>query len=139
MPATFIGDLKNQAFLAAAIKPQAATATVTGSGVDCQTSDGPVNILLQTGAATGTTGATLDVKIQESDDNSTFTDAIAFSQLSGTGIANVNSFYGKYLRSKRYIRAVATIAGGSSPSIPLSVTVLGSLKIAGSGNGALAS
>jgi len=137
MPATFIADLKNQAFLGAAIKPQAATATVTGSGIDCQTTDGPVNILLQTGTTSGTTGATLDVKIQESDDNSTFTDAIAFSQLSGSAIANVNTFYGKYLRSKRYIRAVATITG--TPSIPLAVTVIASLKIAGSGNGALVS
>ncbi len=137
MPATFIADLKNQAFLGAAIKPQTATATLTGSGIDCQTTDGPVNILLQTGAATSTTGATLDVKIQESDDNTTFTDAIAFSQLSGSAIANVNTFYGKYLRSKRYIRAVATITG--TPSIPLAVTVIASLKIAGSGNGALVS
>lgn len=139
MPATFIADLKNQAFLGATIKPQAVSTSATGTGIDLQTTDGPVNILLTTGAATNPTGATLSVKIEESDDNTTFTETASFTALTGSSIANVASFYGKYLRNKRYLRAVATVSGGSSPSVLVSVTVIASLKIAGSGNGSLAS
>ena len=137
MPATFIGDLKLQAIGAASIAPVTAPAgTVTGTSVDLQLSDGPVNILLITGTSAGGTSPTLAVKVQESSDNSTWVDVASFATLSGAGLDSQFQFLGKYLRSTRYVRAHATVTGSPS-ALPLSVIVLASKKIAGDGNGAL--
>lgn len=56
------------------------------------------------------TGGTVDIKIQESDDNITFTDWTdgAFTQITG---ANDNAVYTKaYTGTKQYIRVVSTVA-----------------------------
>jgi hypothetical protein len=65
---------------------------------------------LDVGNVTGTS-PTLDVKIQESDDGTTFTDisGAAFAQMSATGNQTL-----VFKTGKRYVRAVATL-GGSSP------------------------
>lgn len=139
MPATFIADLKNQGMGAASIAPVTAPASsVTGAGVDLQLSDGPVNVLLVTGTASGGTAPTLAVKVQESDDNSNFVDLASYSTLSGTDLNGQFQFLGKLLRNKRYVRAVATVTGSPS-ALPLSVVIIASKKIAGDGNGALVS
>jgi hypothetical protein len=143
MPATFIGDLKLQAFGDASIAPVTSPAsTVTGSSIDMQLSDGSVNAIVIVGAGTTASSATLAVKIQESTDNSTWTDLKILSTLTstsatGTGITGL-THSGKILRAGRYLRAVATV-GGSPATLPLSVLILGSKKIAGDGNGALVS
>ena len=65
-------------------------------------------------AVTGTisgTAPTLDVKIQESDDNSDWTDVKSFTQVTTTAFVQ----YIRALPSKKYIRAVADV-GGTSPS-----------------------
>lgn len=139
MPATFIADLKNQGMGAASIAPVTAPASsVTGTGVDLQLSDGPVNVLLVTGTASGGTAPTLAVKVQESDDNSNFVDLKSYDTLSGTDLNGQFQFLGKLLRNKRYVRAVATVTGSPS-ALPLSVVIIASKKIAGDGNGALVS
>ena len=139
MPATFIADLKNQGMGAASIAPVTAPASsVTGTGVDLQLSDGPVNVLLVTGTASGGTAPTLDVKVQESDDNSNFVDLKSYDTLSGTDLNGQFQFLGKLLRNKRYVRAVATVTGSPS-ALPLSVVIIASKKIAGDGHGALVS
>lgn len=141
MPATFIGDLKLQAIGDASIAPVTSPAsTVTGSSVDMQLSDGTVNAIVVVGAGTTASSATLAVKIQESVDNSTWTDLKTLSTLTstsatGTGITGL-TYSGKILRAGRYLRAVATV-GGSPATLPLSVIILGSKKIAGDGNGNL--
>lgn len=139
MPATFIADLKNQGMGAASIAPVTAPASsVTGTGVDLQLSDGPVNVLLVTGTASGGTAPTLAVKVQESDDNSNFVDLKSYDTLSGTDLNGQFQFLGKLLRNKRYVRAVATVTGSPS-ALPLSVVIIASKKVAGDGNGALVS
>lgn len=139
MPATFIADLKNQGMGAASIAPVTAPASsVTGSSVDLQLSDGPVNVLLITGTLSGGTSPTLAVSVQESDDNSTWTTVKSFDTISGSDLSGQFQFLGKYLRSARYVRATAAVTG-SPTALPLSVIILASKKIAGSGNGALAS
>ena len=139
MPATFIGDLKLQAIGSASIAPVTApAATVTGTTVDLQLSDGSINILLITGTSAGGTSPTLAVKVQESSDNSTWVDVASFATLSGAGLDNQFQFLGKYLRNNRYVRAHATVTGSPS-ALPLSVVILASKKIAGDSNGALVS
>ena len=141
MPATFIGDLKLQAIGEASIAPVTSpAATVTGVAVDMQLSEGSINAMIVVGAATGASTATLAVKIQESVDNSTWTDlktldTLTSTSATGAGIVGL-TFGGKLLRNARYVRAVATVTG-TPTTLPLSVVILGSKKIAGSGNGNL--
>ncbi len=93
------------------VAPQSIGGAVNGTGVDLQGCEAAL-VILDNGAAT--TPAT--VKIQESADNSTFTD-VADSDLIGTtgnpsGVAQTASTVVKvsYVGTQRYIR-VATTAG----------------------------
>lgn len=74
--------------------------------------------MLSSAAGTGTT-PTLDLKLQQSDDNSTFTDVPIAQNVDGTAFAQVTtvaSFQERtYKPQSRYVRAVATI-GGTTPS-----------------------
>lgn len=68
-------------------------------------------VLLEAG--TNGTGGTVDVKLQDSDDNVTFSDVAsgAFTQVT---TANDNATYEKaYTGGKRYLRVVATVAGAA--------------------------
>lgn len=93
------------------VAPQSIGGAVSGTGIDLAGAEAAL-IILNSGAAT--TPAT--VKVQESDDNSTFTD-VADSDLIGTtgnpaGVAQTASAVAKvsYVGTKRFIR-VATTAG----------------------------
>jgi hypothetical protein len=114
------------------LKPQTATSTATGTAVDMQLADGPVNALLTVGTVSGTT-PTCDVKLQESDDGSTnWTDitGAAFTQVKASDARQ----WVQALRSKRYVRALATIAG-TMPSFALAVELVGQAKVVGTGGG----
>jgi hypothetical protein len=67
------------------------------------------------------TTPTLDVKIQESDDNTTFTDIVGATFVQVTASNNLQAIV--FLRSKRYCRAVATIAG-TTPSFTCSSWIM---------------
>jgi hypothetical protein len=93
------------------VAPQSIGGAVNGTGIDLAGAESAL-IVLQNGAATA--GAT--VKVQESTDNSTFTD-VADTDLIGltgntSGVAQTASTVVKvsYVGTKRYIR-VATTAG----------------------------
>lgn len=106
------------------------TATANGTGLDMTTTvsgqhkpfitEREYKAIVSVGAVSGTT-PTLDLKIQESDDNSTFTDitGATFTQLTAVGREEI-----QFKSIKRYIRAVATI-GGTSPSFTFAVILLG--------------
>lgn len=99
----------------------ARTANATSTGVDMWASNrarGAV-VMLSIGAATGTT-PTLDVKMQHSDNNSTFTDisGAAFAQKTAAGFAELD-----IKNTKRYIRAIGTV-GGTTPNFTYSVTAV---------------
>lgn len=100
--------------------PVARTATANLTGVDFVNSgEVAMKAILNVGTTSGTT-PTLDVKIQESADNSTYTDVVggAFTQVTAAAAPQLLSF----TRTKRYLRAVYTIAG-TTPSFVASVTV----------------
>lgn len=101
----------------------ARTASANGTGVDLQGYVNPggrqMKAYLNVGAASGTT-PTLDVKIQESDDDSTYTDisGATFTQATAAITEEIH-----FRTSKRYVRAVATI-GGTTPSFTFCVVLL---------------
>lgn len=110
------------------LAPASRTATANGTGVDLQsythTQGHEYAANLQVGAVTGTT-PTLDVKVQESDDNSSFSDisGATFAQKTAAGEETI------YFRSvKRYVRLVATI-GGTSPVFPSCATLLATKRL----------
>ena len=70
---TKIQDLASQIILGVGAAPQTATATVNGTGGDMQDGDGRCFAIQHVGAVSGTS-PTLAGKIQESTDNSTWTD-----------------------------------------------------------------
>ncbi len=105
------------------------TATLTGTGIDVLEYEGVALVLLNASAGTGTS-PTLDVKLQHSDDDSTYEDVTsgAFSQVTdaaetaGVKVMKVNAS-----DLKRYLRVVGTIAG-TSPSFEFGVEFVGITK-----------
>lgn len=124
-------DLVNGAAGGAGFAPQAVTATGAGSAVDLANGVNSTNAILEVGAVSGTT-PTLDVKLQESDDNSTWSDIAggAFTQVTAATQRQVI----RVLRSKRYCRGYATV-GGTTPSFTLSLEILAQKKYTGAGGG----
>lgn len=91
----------------------ARTESANGTSVDLQGYVNPgrrqMKAYLDTGAVSGTT-PTQDVKIQESADDSTFTDVsgATFAQQTTTGSEAIH-----FRTNKRYVRAVTAITGGT--------------------------
>lgn len=106
------------------LRPQTATSTATGSAVDTLGYGDDAAIILDLGAASGTS-ATLDVTIQTSADGSTgWTTRTTFTQLTDTSDNKIAC--GKLVldaASRRYVRAVGTIAG-TTPSFTFGVSML---------------
>jgi hypothetical protein len=107
--------------------PAARVATANGSGLDLMATSGvgqhEYRCRVNVGTVTGTT-PTMVVKIQESTDNSTFTDISGATTASLTA-AGVTDFY--FRTSNRYIRAVITL-GGTSPSFTCAIDLLAFLQ-----------
>lgn len=107
------------------IPSEAIAASANGAGVDIKDYVGTLQILLDAGAATAGTLPTLDVKIQDSPDNTNFTDIAgkAFTQV--TTVASRQQLVLDTNAVGRYIRAVSTVGGTASPSFPISVQGVG--------------
>lgn len=101
---------------------QSAAASFNGTGVDLLAYEGPIVIVQNGGAGTGT----LDGKIQDSADNVTFADiaGATFAQ-KGTGAATA-SLVIQSKQVRRYIRYVGTVVTG--PQL-VAVTATGFKKI----------
>lgn len=105
------------------VRPQTATSTVTGSGVDTMGYGDDALVIVDLGAASGTS-ATNDIVIQTSPDNSTWTTRTTFATLTDTSDNKIAA--GKLVldaASRRYVRAVGTIAG-TTPSFTFGVSML---------------
>jgi len=84
------------------------TGTSTGSGVDVLGYDTVANLTAGAVAA----GATLTAHLEESDDDSTYTD-VSGSTFTEVSTGNQNTVVEKsYTGSKQYVRAIGTVAGG---------------------------
>lgn len=112
-----IRDTATEAFPAATLAPAVRTANtaVNGTGVDLQGYEAAY-ALVHFGAYTD---GTHTPKLQESDDNSSFTDVAAadqvgsFTAAAAVGAANTTQKVA-YRGNKRYIRIVMTTAGATS-------------------------
>ena len=104
----------------------ARTATANGTGVDLQQYSGDVAVVLDSAAGTGTS-PTLDVKLQDSADNSTFADITGATFTQVINAASQQKIVVNKDAARRYVRAVATI-GGTSPSFTFSVNAVGVKK-----------
>ncbi len=121
-------NLGSKSYLGTLLACDSRTASANGTGFDLEGSNGAEGeaiIILSSDAASAGTDPTLDVKLQESSDNSTFTDisGATFTQVTDAAQAlekitiNTNDV-------KRYLRAVGTIGGTSSPAFTYSVALV---------------
>jgi len=118
-------DLYNNLSVAQSLAPAARTADENGAGVDLQGFHGAM-VVVHTGAITD---GTHTIEVQESDDDSTYT-AVADADLQGSepaiGVADDNKIYKiGYMGTKRYIRAVVTVAGATTGGVYDAVVVRG--------------
>ncbi len=105
------------------------TATLTGTGIDVLEYEGVALVLLNASAGTGTS-PTLDVKLQHSDDDSTYEDVTSgtFSQVTDAAeTAGVKVMKLNVSDLKRYLRVIGTIAG-TTPSFDFGVEFVGITK-----------
>lgn len=137
MSATFLGDLKNQTVVGTSLVSAAArNASANGTGVDCLLHDGPLHIFYTCGAVTGSPTSVV-LTVEESDASGSGYAAITNQSTDGTvdiTAGSVAGFLTLKHRSKRYVRVVATLTGGSSPTYLATAHVVGQKKILG-GNG----
>lgn len=120
-------DMHNNIGFSQSVAPQAVTAAINGSGVDRANFDS-VEFEINLGTFGGTT-PTATIKLQESDDNSTFTDIVAADILGGAlptiDTTNDVAVHKRgYIGNKRYVRGIVSAVSGTTPSLPMSITVI---------------
>lgn len=86
----------------------AATANATSAGIDTTGYEGVMALIIQTGAVTGS----IDWKVQDSADNSSFADVsgLTVAQITAANKVNILNFVPGQVR--RYIKLVGTIVTG---------------------------
>lgn len=105
------------------------TSTLTGTGIDVLDYEGVALVVLNASAGTGT-DPTLDVKLQHSDDDSTYVDVTDGTFTQVTDVAGSTGVQVKKINVsdlKRYVRAIGTIAG-TTPSFDFAVEFVGIKK-----------
>ncbi len=109
--------------------PVAASATSTGVLVHTGCMEGRIIAVLNAGAATAGTTPTLDAKVVQSDDGSTWSDVAgaAFPQVTDAA-AVVSAIPLKIGELKAYLAVEFTLGGTNSPSFPVAVTLIGIKK-----------
>ncbi len=118
-------DIKQTTDVQNSLTPAARTATANGTGVDL-TGFASAEIAFVVGTITD---GTHTPSVQESDDNSTYTN-VAAADLIGTLAAlatGVNQRVG-YRGIKRYVRAVSTVAGATTGGVYAAVVVRGDAR-----------
>lgn len=119
-------DLVNNINDVTSLAPAARTATANGTSVDLQGYNS-AEVLFVVGAITD---GTHTPKVQESDDNSAFTDVAAADQ-DGTLAAlaaSTNQAVG-YKGNKRYLRAVSTVSGATTGGVYAAVVIRGNPNV----------
>lgn len=113
--------IKDTLVFATSVAPLLRTTTISGTGVDLANAGGNA-VFFQVGALTD---GTHTPKLQESSDNSTYTDVAAADQVGTLAAlaANTNQKV-SYIGSKRYIRAVITVTGSPATGCNCGVVVV---------------
>lgn len=105
----------NRAQTAVLAPPASRTATLTGTGLDVEKYEGVGMVVLHSTAATAGTTPTLNVKVQESADNSVWADipGATFAEVTDAA-ASLQDINIDLSAAKKYIRVIGTIAGASA-------------------------
>ena len=104
------------------------TANNNGTGVDMQAFAKEVKFILAVSAPVAGTDPTMDCKIQDSADNSSFADVsgLAFTQV--TSSAALEALGANKDELRRYVRLVSTIGGTDNPQYYVNCQVVGVAK-----------
>lgn len=96
----------------------ALTATGNSSGLDVQkTPAGGVWVEIVVSAVSGTS-PTVDFKVQESNDDSTYNDVVTFAQITATGR------HARLVQSKKRYLRLARAIGGTTPSFTVTAGIV---------------
>jgi hypothetical protein len=115
-------DMHRELSPATSLAPATRTSSTNGTGIDLQFSEAAEAEFI-----VGTiTDGTHTPKIQESDDNSTYTDVAGGDQIGTlTALASNTIQRVAYIGRKRYIRAVVTVSGATSGGVYAAVVQRG--------------
>jgi hypothetical protein len=116
---TKLHDVADQALLGASVYPATVNDTNTGSSIDMIDADGSCFAVQVIGTVSGTSPS-LAGKIQESSDNSTWTDVTNATFTAVTASNSVQTI--SFERTKRYLRHSRTVSG-TSPQFALGVLI----------------
>src|SRR5262245_42291087 len=116
---TALNDLKNQALIGVSVYPATVNDTNSGLSVDMIDADGRCFAVQSIGAVSGTSPSQTG-KVQESSDNSTWTDVAGAAFAAVTAANNLQTIV--FDRTKRYLRHFRTTTG-TTPSFFLSVVI----------------
>ena len=116
-------DIKGTSTFTQAAVPAARTATVTGTGFDVSAYNGNITFAQSVGTVSGTT-PTLDGKIQDSADDSTYADVTGATFTQVTSSTSLQTLNVDTRSVRKYLRYVGTITG-TTPSFGMSVTAIG--------------
>lgn len=109
------------------LAPSRHTASANGTGIDLKDYEGHALVILEMSAGGGTT-PTLDVKLQDSPDNSAWTDITGKAFTQSTTAESRQVMAVDLNGANRYIRAVKTITG-TSPTYDGAVVLCARKKI----------
>ena len=116
---TAINDLKNQALIGASAYPASVNDTTGATAIDMIDADGRC-FAIQVIGAVGGTSPSLTGKIQESSDNSTWTDVTSATFTVVTASSSLQTIV--FDRTKRYLRHHRTVSG-TTPTFLLGVLI----------------
>ena len=116
-------DLNSGLTITQMVNIAAKTATFNATGVDVSGYKGTLLVALLVGTVSGTT-PTLDVKLQASADNSSWSDITGATFTQVTASDSYTKIGIDVTQGLKYLRAVSTIAG-TTPSFTMGITVLG--------------
>jgi hypothetical protein len=121
-------NLGSKSYLGTLLACDSRTASANGTGFDLEGSNGAEGeaiIILSSDAASAGTNPTLDVKLQESDaSGSGYTDISGATFTQVTDAASSQKISINTNDVKRYLRAVGTIGGTSSPAFTYAVELI---------------
>jgi hypothetical protein len=120
---TAIQDIASQLTVTNLLPTLSRTATANGTGVDCRALRGTAKAILNSAAGTGTS-PTLAVKLQDSPNNSDWTDITGATFTQVVDAASRQSINVSLDGAARYIRAVLTIGGTNTPTFIFSLDLV---------------
>ena len=116
---TKLADVQNEALVGVSVYPSTVNDTNNGLAIDMIDADGSC-FATQVIGTVGGTSPSLTGKIQESADNSTWTDVAGATFTAVTASNNIQTI--TFERTKRYLRHARTVSG-TSPTFALGVVI----------------